>query len=169
MADKTGSTDPSLIAAADRIEAASPNVDIIEIRQDLDNHVFNVNMLFIPPRVENTMEGQAAFYDALRRAIELSWQGTMRESEGSDVIHVTLLQPAPVPTLDNGTSFVGIVVIDAEIERNAAASYLSGERSLTTFYDMVAQGTLNLEQPTEQIIYEGQPNHPMFVLPQAGQ
>ena len=34
MADKSGTTDPSLLAAADRIEQASGNVDIIEIRQD---------------------------------------------------------------------------------------------------------------------------------------
>lgn len=169
MADKTGSTDPSLIAAADRIEAASPNVDVIEIRQDLENRVFNINMLFIPPQVENTLEGQIALYDALRRSIELSWQGTMRESEGSDVLRVTMMAPQSVTTLDNGASFIGIVVADAEIERGAAASYLAGERSLTAFFDMIAQGTLSYENPNELILYEGQPNHPMFMLSPAGQ
>ena len=49
MADKTGATDASLMAAADRIEAAAPNVDIIEIRKDDANNKFVVNMLFLPP------------------------------------------------------------------------------------------------------------------------
>lgn len=165
MADKTGSTDPALIAAADRIEAASPNVDIIEIRQDLENRVFNVNMLFVPPQVDNSLEGQMALYDALRRSIEVTWQGTMRESEGADVLRVTMMSPQNITTLDNGASFIGIVVADAEIERGAAASYLAGERSLTTFFDMIASGTLNYENPNELILYEGLPNHPMFMLP----
>ena len=169
MADKTGSTDPSLIAAADRIEAASPNVDIIEIRQDVENRVFNINMLFVPPQVENTLEGQVAIYDALRRSIEVSWQGSMRESEGSDVLRVTMMSPQTITTLDNGASFIGVVVADSEIERGAAASYLAGERSLTTFFDMIAQGTLNYVNPSELTLYEGQPNHPMFMLPPAGQ
>lgn len=169
MADKTGSTDPSLIAAADRIEAASPNVDIIEIRQDVENRVFNINMLFLPPQVENTLEGQVALYDAVRRSIELSWQGSMLESEGSDVLHVTMMAPQSITTLDNGASFIGIVIADSQIERGAAVSYLAGERSLTTFFDMIAQGTLSYVNPSELILYEGQPNHPMFMLPPAGQ
>ena len=49
MADKTGATDPSLMAAADRIEAASPFVDIIEIRKDEADDAFVVNMLFQQP------------------------------------------------------------------------------------------------------------------------
>jgi hypothetical protein len=165
MADKTGATDPALIAAADRIEAASSNIDIIEIRQDLEHRVFNINMLFNPPQVENTLEGQVAFYDALRRSIEVSWQGTMHESEGSDVLSVTLMAPQSITTLDNGDSFIGIVVASAEIERSSAASYLAGERSLTTFVDLIAQGTLSYSNPNDLILYEGQPNHPMFMLP----
>ena len=168
MADKTGATDPALIAAADRIEAASSNVDVIEIRQDFEHRIFNINMLFSPPQVDNTLEGQVALYDALRRSIELTWQGTMRESEGSDVLSVTLMAPQTITTLDNGESFIGIVVANAEIERGAAVSYLAGERSLTTFIDLIAQGTLSYSNPNEMMLYEGQPNHPMFMLPGSG-
>lgn len=164
MADKTGATDPSLIAAADRIEAADSNVDIVEIRQDFTERMFNVNLLFRPPQIENTLAGQVQLYDAIRRAVELSWQGTMRESEGTDLLHVTLLGAGQVTTLDNGPSFVGYVIIDTEIDRAAAASYLSGERSLTNFMDMIAQGTLSFMNPTETIYYQGQPNHPLFML-----
>jgi hypothetical protein len=169
MGDKTGFTDPSLIAAADRIEAASTNVDVIEIRQDLESRIFTINMLFSPPNVENTLEGQIAYLDAVRRAIELSWQGTMRESVGADVLRVTLLGAGSVPTLDNGLSYIGIVDTNTVIERGAAASYLAGERSLTTFFDLIAQGTLAVENPSEVTFYEGTPNHPMFMLPADGQ
>jgi hypothetical protein len=165
MADKTGSTDPALIAAADRIEAANGNVDIIEIRNDPDNRVFTITMLLNAPPPDNTMEGQIAYLDSLRRAFELSWQGTIRESEGADVLRITMLGVGRVTTLDNGPSYYGAVQADGEIERNAAVSYLAGERSLTAFYDLIVLGTLNLEAPNEFILYEGQPNHPMFALP----
>jgi hypothetical protein len=164
MADKTGSTDPSLTAAADRIEAASSDVDVIEIRSDLEQRIFNVSMLFRPPSTDNSMEGQIAFYDSLRRAIELTWQGTMRDSEGTDLIQVTLLVPQPITTLDNGESYVGAIVAETEIERGQAASYLAGSRSLTTFFDLIAQGTLNYVQLDSPTLYEGTPNHPMFML-----
>lgn len=165
MADKTGATDPAIIAAADRIEAASGTVDIIEIRQDVEQRIFSISMLFSPPQVENSAQGQVALYDALRRAFELSWQGSMQESEGSDLVRVTMLAPQTITTLDNGASFIGIVVANAEIERGAAASYLAGERSLTTFFDLIATGTMSYENPMETILYSGQPNHPMFMLP----
>ncbi|HLU12181.1 MAG TPA: hypothetical protein VK003_21065 [Oceanobacillus sp.] len=165
MADKTGSTDPALIAAADRIEAANRNVDIIEIRNDPDSRVFSITMLLLLPPPENTMEGQIAFLDGLRRAFELSWQGTMRESEGADVLRITMLAVDRITTLDNGPSYFGAVQADGEIERGAAASYLAGERSLSAFYDLIVNGTLSLESPNEFILYDGQPNHPMFALP----
>jgi hypothetical protein len=165
MADKTGRTDPSLGAAADRIEAANPFVDIIEIRNDEETNQFDVMLLFSPPQVENTLEGQIQIYEALRRTFELSWQGTMRESEGADLLRVTILFPFPVSTLDSGTSYVAVVFAEGEIERGAAAAYLNGERSMVTFNDLIVQGTLNYITPQEQIFYEGIPNHPMFMLP----
>jgi hypothetical protein len=165
MADKSGMTDPSLIAAADRIEAATNgSVDIIEVRNDLENRIFTVDMMFRPPQSDDSVEGQIAVLDSLRRAIELTWQGTMRESEGADLIRVILMAPQDIVTLDNGVSFVGIVLADAQIERGAAAGYLSGARSLNAFFDLIAAGTLSYEQPQQLILYEGQPNHPMFML-----
>jgi hypothetical protein len=165
MADKTGSTDPALIAAADRIEAANRNVDIIEIRNDQDNHVFMITMLLNAPPPDNTMEGQIAYLESLRRAFELSWQGTMRESQGADVLRITMLAVGRISTLDNGPSYFGVVESDGEIERSAAVSYLAGDRSLTAFYDLIVQGTLNYELASEFVPYEGQPNHPMIALP----
>lgn len=166
MADKSGATDPAIIAAADRIEAATNGtVDIVEIRSDFETRIFTVDMLFRPPRSDGSLEGQIAELEALRRAIELTWQGTMRESDGTDIIRVLMMQPADIVTLDNGTSFVGIVLADAQIERGAAAAYLSGTRSLNTFFDLIANGTLAFEQPNQLVLYEGQPNHPMFMLP----
>lgn len=166
MADKSGATDPAIIAAADRIEAAtSGTVDIVEIRSNFETRIFSVDMLFRPPRSDGSLEGQIAELEALRRAIELTWQGTMRESDGTDLIRVLMMQPADIVTLDNGTSFVGIVLADAQIERGAAAAYLSGTRSLNTFFDLIATGTLAFEQPNQLVLYEGQPNHPLFMLP----
>ncbi|MBE2184905.1 MAG: hypothetical protein IAE89_15860 [Anaerolineae bacterium] len=166
MADKTGLTEPPLLASADRIEAASGDVDIIEIRADAESRVFSVNMLFSPPASDaSTMEGQVAQLNALRRAIELTWQGTMLDSEGSDVLRVTLLAPQSIQTLDSGESFIGIVVADSSIDRAAAASYLAGSRSLDAFFDLIAQGTLAYTAPSSLELYEGHPNHPMYMLP----
>lgn len=166
MADKSGMTDPSIVAAADRIEAATNGtVDIIEIRSDFESRIFTVDMMFNPPPSDGSIQGQIAQLDALRRAIELTWQGTMLESEGTDLIRVILMAPQDIVTLDNGVSFIGIVVADAQIERTAAASYLAGTRSLSTFFDLIAQGTMSYEQPNQLMLYEGQPNHPMFMLP----
>jgi hypothetical protein len=165
MADKSGLTDPSLVAAADRIETASGNVDIVEIRSDPEARIFSVNMLFAPPQVDpNTQEGQIAQLDALRRALELTWQGTMESSEGTDILLVTLLEPVSVSTLDRGEGYVGFVVADAVIERSAAATYLAGPRSLNTFFDLIVEGTLIYERPQQQTLYTGQPNHPLFML-----
>ncbi|MFQ3566389.1 MAG: hypothetical protein SNJ59_05265 [Aggregatilineales bacterium] len=167
MADKTGISDPSLIAAADRIEAASGSVDIIEIRHDLNERIFTINLLFRPPQTDNTVQGQVARLDALRRAVELSWQGTMRESEGADLLRITLLAPQTITTLDHGSSFIGVVIAETEIERGAAANYLAGPRSLNSFFDLIAQGILRYTNPEQVMLYEGQPNHPMFMLPSA--
>lgn len=164
MADKTGATDPSLIAAADRIEAASGNVDIIEIRKDPETDTFRVNMLYQPPNVPQTLEGQVMELDARRRAFELTWQAVLPETLGSDSIQISLLIPRPVTTLDSGASYIGQVAVDALISREDAAAYLSGERSLDSFYSLIIDGTMAYRRPETFQPYEGQPNHPMFML-----
>ena len=66
MADKTGATDPGLLAAADRIEAADSMIDIIEVRKDDETRVFTVNMLLNLSGIDtSTQAGQIA---AARRA-----------------------------------------------------------------------------------------------------
>jgi hypothetical protein len=167
MADKTGSTDPSLMAAADRIENASRNVDIIEIRRNEEEDAFVVNMLFQPPQDANTQtqQGLVSLYTAIQRAMELTWQGTMRESEGLSSIRISFIAPQGVPTLDNGgLSFVGIVQLNAEIDRSDAIAYLAGPRRLADFLDLIANGTLDYQSPQETELYQGQPNHPLFML-----
>lgn len=167
MADKTGSTDPSLMAAADRIENAATNVDIIEIRRVDAEDTFVVNMLFIPPQDANTQtqQGAVALYTSIQRAIELSWQGTMRESEGLGALRVSLIFPREIPTLDNsGLSFIGLIQAHTEIERADAVAYLAGPRRLADFLDLIANGTLEYIAPEGGELYEGQPNHPMFIL-----
>jgi hypothetical protein len=162
MADKSGNSDPSLFAAADRIEAASGLVDVIEIRKDLTQEVFTVFVLLQPMDPNTT---QAQFINEIRRTIELSWQGTMRESEGSDVLKVVILDPGVIPTLDNGNSFVGIVTIDSQIARDDAIVYLEQRpHTVNDFVDLVSQGTLTLVNPEQLEIYDGQPNHPVFML-----
>jgi hypothetical protein len=166
MADKTGATDPSLMAAADRIEAASPYVDIIEIRKDETNNTFVVNMLFQPPAESNgqTQAAMLSLYTAIQRAMELTWQGTLRESEGTGAIQVNFIVPQGIPTLDAGTSFIGFVMVTSEIERFAAIDYLSGSRNLNDFLDLIVNGTLLYENPQGSELYMGQPNHPLFML-----
>ena len=166
MADKSGTTDPSLLSAADRIEAAAGSVDIIEIRQDLAEDMFTVYMLFQPAGQNMT---QQEYVDALRRAIELTWQGTMQASQGSDVIKIVILDPMIVPTLDKGLSFAGSVYINSEISRPNVVAYLSHRpNTINDFVDLIAQGTLSIEQPdqAQAEFYTGQPNHPVFMLAQ---
>ena len=166
MADKTGASDPSLMAAANRIEAASPNVDIIEIRKDEANSVFVVNMLFQPP-ADATDQSQASLlslYTSIQRAIELTWQGTLAESDGTGMLQVNFITPQGIPTLDSGTSFVGFVSVNSEIERSDAISYLSGTRNLNDFLDLIVEGKLQYENPPNGELYLGKPNHPLFML-----
>lgn len=166
MADKTGATDPSLMAAADRIEAANPLVDIIEIRKDETEGVFIVNMLFQLPADANG-QSQAALislYTAIQRAMELTWQGTLRESEGTGAIRVSFIVPQGIPTLDSGTSFIGFVTVNSEIDRSDAIQYLSGPRNLNNFLDLIVNGTLKYENPQGGELYMGSPNHPLFML-----
>ncbi len=169
MADKTGATDPSLMAAADRIEAASGSVDIIEIRQDPETDTFVVYMLYLPPQVPQTLEGQAMLLDSLRRAMEITWQGVLPESVGADNIHISLLEPGAINTLDQGQGMIGIVAVNAEIGREDAAAYLSGTRNLDTFYSLIVNGQLTYQSPQSFELYEGTPNHPMFMVSQLAQ
>lgn len=166
MADKTGSTDSSLLAAADRIEAASPFVDIIEIRKDEANDVFVVNMLFQPPSDAGgqTQAALISLYTAIQRSMELTWQGTLRESEGTSTIQVNFIVPQDIPTLNSGTSFIGVVTLNSQIERADAIQYLAGTRNLNDFLDLIVNGTLQYESPQGGALYTGRPNHPLFML-----
>lgn len=168
MADKTGATNPSLMSAADRIESAVPNADIIEIRKDDLNNTFVVNMLFLLPQDAdpNTQAGLIALYEAWQQAVEFTWQGTLAESDGTGQVQIQLLRPAITNTLDRGTGFVGVVDVNATIDRSDMLRYLAGPRSLTDFYDLIVDGTLAWEFPEVQEVYEGQPNHPMHMLAQ---
>jgi len=167
MADKSGNTDPSLFAAADRIEEAAGNVDIIEIRQDLAENTFVVNLLWSAPQAgtPGSQDAVVAFYNSLRRAIELTWQAALPESEGMSTIQISVLDPQGIPTLDNGVSFVGFVILDSEITRQDAMLYLSGTRDLNSFLGLIINGTMTFESPESQELYVGQPNHPLFMLP----
>ncbi|MCC6805098.1 MAG: hypothetical protein IT319_19620 [Anaerolineae bacterium] len=170
MADKSGDTDAGLTAAANRIEAADTMIDIIEVRKDTETRVFAVNMLFNPPQSDtSTLDGQIAQYEALRRAFEVTWQGMMPVSEGTDTIQIQLLGAGNIATLDHGESFVGYLVAQGTIERSAAASYLAGARNLNNFVDMVVNGTLDYQTTNQFVPYQGTPNHPMFMLPSSSQ
>jgi hypothetical protein len=165
MADKSGATDPGLMAAANRIEAADNMVDIIEMRKDTVNRSFVIHMLFNPPQFDlNTQQGQIDQLETERRTFEIIWQGMMQQSEGTDTISVRLLSPRTLTTLDHGRSVIGYVTVEGTIERAAAASYLAGTRSLSTFYDLLVNGTLQYVRPTEFSMYQGTPNHPMFMI-----
>jgi len=165
MADKSGDTDPGLSSAADRIEAADGLIDIIEIRKDSTARLFNVNMLLNLSGMDpNTQAGQIQISDAIRRAFELTWQGVMQASDGTDKIDIRLLGPGRIATIDHGTSFVGIVLTEGTIDRSAAAAYLTGVRNLSNFYDLIVTGTLTYLVPNDQVLYQGTPNHPMFML-----
>jgi hypothetical protein len=164
MADKSGTTDPALIAAADRIEAANGgNVDIVEIRQDTVKHEFDVYMLYQPDPNGTQQDNN----NAIRRAIELTWQGTMQASRGSDVIRINIVQPQRVPTLDKGPSFVGFVVASFAIDRPDALAYLQHRpNTLTDFITLITDGKLKDTTPQngQPEFYSGQPNHPVFML-----
>jgi hypothetical protein len=164
MADKSGSTDPALMAAADRIEQANnSNVDIIEIRQDLSKDVFNVYMLY---QIPSTVTTNADYVNFLRRTVELTWQGTLKVSQGSSVLRINMLQPFQVSTLNNGLSFVGQISSTFEISRADAMNYLAHTHTVQDFVALIAQGKLTYDAPQQgqEKLYEGTPNHSMFML-----
>jgi len=164
MGDKSGNTDSSLLNAANRIEAADNLVDIIEIREDAEAHIFDVTMMFLASP-QNTAQGQRDWADALRQAVELTWRAVLPESEDSDLLRITFVAPAEINTLDNGPSFIGIIDRSFEIDRLDAVNYLQGARSLETFMDLLAEGKLRNLEPDAVEFYSGTPNHPMFVAP----
>jgi hypothetical protein len=167
MADKSGVGDPSLMAAADRIEAAAGIADIIEIRRDETADSFVVNLIIPPPPADISSNADIVQYlDTMRRVIEMTWQGTLHESEGSDTLRVTILFPVQVATLNSGAQFAGQVFARTEIDREEALAYLSNRpHSLSEFGDLILDGTINYEQ-NPGVWYEGEPNHPMFMLSQ---
>jgi len=164
MADKTGASDPSLMATADRIEAAANGIDIIEIRQDETTDTFLVNLL-IPPPTAGSQEAIAAFNNQVRRAIELTWQGIINESVGSDTLEINVLFTQSITTLDTGPSVLGFVVVNSKIERSDALAYLASGRTVNDFVDLIVEGRLIFESPEETELYRGEPNHPLFLLP----
>lgn len=166
MGDKSGLTDPSLMEAANRIERATDdNLDIVEIRRDLNNDVFDVAMLYTPPAQDAT--GQE-IYDLFRRYTELTWQGIMNDSAGSDVLSLQFLAPGRFTSLDKGPSIFGVITIRSQITRQDAMLYLSAPHTLNDFVDMIAQGRMTFDLLTNTELYEGEPNHPVFMLGNLG-
>jgi hypothetical protein len=161
MADKTGATDPSLIAIADRIESASTIGDVIEIRENLDVGSYDVSVvLWVEP--PTTQQEAIQQYDQMRRIQEYAWIALLPQSEDVANFRVTFLAPARVNTIDNGASFVGQVVFRSSIERANAADYLTHERNLEVFFNMIAAGRISVEYPQSAIYYDGVPNHPLL-------
>lgn len=164
MADKSGAGDPSLMAAADRIERATGDVaDIIEIRRDEEADAFVVNLILPPPNfAPDDINARIQYFDNLRRIIELTWQGTLHESEGADKLQVNVLVSQLIPTLDTGEGRIGFVFVTTEIDREDALVYLSNRpHTLDDFGNLILEGTMLYDSPGE--IYTGQPNHPMFM------
>ncbi|HUN05762.1 MAG TPA: hypothetical protein PLQ56_04155 [Aggregatilineales bacterium] len=162
MADKGGNTNPSLAAAADRIEAANSRaVDIIELKNNEETSTFEVSMLLEIPQGSTNQQQ----FTIIRRALELTWQGTLRESQGDERIRIQLLSPLVIPTLDGRLSFAGEVIATSEILRAEAVAYL-GQRPLTDqdFSNLVAEIPSIFVVPEQQEIYQGTPNHPSFLL-----
>ena len=162
MANKAGTTDPALNGVADRIEtAAGGSIDIIEIRNDLNVHQFQVYALIIP---DKTLDQQGQL-NQLRRAIELTWRGIMQQSLGAETLKVALVFPGRIQTLDKGPSFYGVIGATATIDRADALVYLdSGSPSLQNFVSLILDGKLAYDVPAQQELYRGTPNHPTFML-----
>ncbi|MBI1278730.1 MAG: hypothetical protein GC179_11440 [Anaerolineaceae bacterium] len=166
MANKSGTTDPALNGVADRIEtAAGGSIDIIEIRNDLNIHQFQVYALIIPdPSLD-----QLGQLNQFRRAIELTWRGIMQQSIGDETLKVALVFPGRVQTLDRGPGFLGVIGATATIDRADALVYLdSGSPSLQNFAGLITDGKLAYDVPPDQELYRGTPNHPVFMLSNLG-
>lgn len=165
MADKSGNTDPAVLEAGNRIEAAFSNgIDVVEMRKDLSQDVFNITILIQPFASDAP---QAEIVNTLKRIVELVWQGSVRQSEGSDVIFIQIVQPYQFPTLDHGDSYIGRIFLTSEIQRSDALNYLAQRpNDLQAFVDLIVQEKLVWDQPTQFEVYTGVPNHPVFMISQ---
>lgn len=166
MADKSGSTDPSLIAIADRIEAASLYSDVIEIRENPEANSFDVSMV-VRLGQPQTQQEELEQYDELRRIQEYVWLALIPQSDDVNQIRITFLGPVPISTIDNGDSYAAQVLMRTVVERADAADYLARERNLSTFDDMIVSGRVAVILPQSVTFYDGQPNHPLMALPQS--
>jgi hypothetical protein len=164
MGDKSGVTDPSLTAAADRIELANGGtIDIVQIGRNAAQDVFQVDMLWTPDNL-TADSTTAEVYDTLRRFVELTWQGTMQESQGSDMLYVNVLSPIPVTSLDSGNTFIAQISFKLQIARSDAIAYLSNRpNDVQDFVNLIVDGKMVFDSP-DQELYEGTPNHPVFML-----
>lgn len=162
MADKTGGTDPSVLLIGDRIEAALQSVDVIEVRET-NPGTFDVEMIFNTSGIQS----QRDLFEALRRASEVTWRAVLAQNINElQTIQVTFLAPMAIDTLDNGPSFLGQRLLSLDIDRADAAAYLSiPQTSLQTFQDLIVDGKLRIDEPTSAEFYQGDPNHPMFMMP----
>ena len=52
------------------------------------------------------------------------------------------------------------MVAEGTIDRTAAAAYLTGARNLSNFYDLIVNGTLNYQMPTNQVLVSGHTQPP---------
>ena len=84
-------------------------------------------------------------------------------------MQVNFLSAQGISTLDSGPGFVGFVTVNSEIDRTDALTYLGGPHELNDFLDLIAEGTLLYENPEGGQLYNGEPNHPLFMLSSAGQ
>jgi hypothetical protein len=75
--------------------------------------------------------------------------------------------PQPMATLDKGPSYIGFLAATFDIARPDAVSYLAHRpNTMADFVDLIAQGRLTNVQPETTEVYDGQPNHPVFMLAQ---
>lgn len=167
MANKSGDVNASMLAAADRLEAAAGNVDVVEMREDLQNDSFIIYMMVRPsgdPTSDN-LQQVIDYYNSLRRAVELTWQAVMRESERSGLLRIEILSPQVISTLDNGLSAIGFTQLVVEIDRQEAIGYLARPHTLDDFIQLIVDGTMFFDSPADgPSLYTGEPNHPLFML-----
>lgn len=167
MANKSGDVNVSMLAAADRLEAAAGNVDVVEMREDLQKDSFIIYMMLRPagdPSSDN-LQQVVDYYNSLRRAVELTWQSVMRESERSGLLRIEVLSPQVISTLDNGLSSIGFTQLVVEIERQKAINYLARPHTLDDFIALIVDGTMFFDSPSDgPSLYTGEPNHPLFML-----
>jgi hypothetical protein len=173
MADKSGDLDSSMIASADRVEAAAGNVDIVQIRQDPLEDTFFIYLIL---RTEgdggsDQLDQVLAYYDSIRRAVELTWQGTMNESRTSNFIEIQILQPFVIASLDEGPVYLAQKVAFATIERDDAIDYLSRPHNLDDFINLIVEGRMSWgPPPANESLFYGTvafeaPNHPVYMFP----